>query len=725
MESLFPAFLDEARLLLDRMAQSLRHLSESYSAEEFENVFRNLHTLKSSARAVGLQELGSLLHNMETGWEEARSSLPPTEWYTRTLRVAEALLEALQEGKLKEDATTTSIAELWEGKRSSLHAQLVIPSDVRLSPILYERLMGATESVLSAKTRVEALGSSLVDALNRTGRGENTMRDEYQGATRLLHLATNDLETSLRDARMTPLSVFFDRLPLLVKDVGQSLHKEVSLHVFGGELQADRLVIGELGGALGHLVRNAIDHGLAEKGEVRVSARQEYDHLFVVVEDNGRGIQYEALESIARARGVVDAETTLSPEARQELLFHPHISTTPHVTEISGRGIGMSAVREYVRSVGGTVSVESPLGNGGTRVTLRIPTTLSLVRILLVRAGHATFGIPMSELRETVPFNPSFVYEEGGRSMVYLGNRSTPFLPLSQMLRLGGGYQKKGNPLLLHVDSGNGGVALCVDAVLHEEEVLVKALPRILSSLSAFRGAAMVGDGRTMLVLDGGGLARIPVPVTLPSTMGQSLSLMERDELMEIMNMVASHAGTALARRFGSHIELSIPECADGVEVLPEDDWGASSIGVRMMLEGAYPGHLLFEMPATLSGRLTELLREKKADLHDLSSEERAFFQEIGQIAMHAVGNMLSKISKHPVMTKMSDVRVDARGALRTYFLSGHQGTPEELVRVRLWFGVGEGIRTDDHRETGSLTMELRREDAKKLLEESRLMAGV
>jgi len=724
MDALFPAFLDEARLLLERLARSLHILSDQQDNAEFENVFRDLHTLKSSARTVGLMELGALLHDIETQWEQSRTENNLKEQPLRLLRAIEALTEALREGKLNNPHSLSEVADLWSGKISSIHQHLRIPEDIHLSPALYERLMGATESVLSSKTKVEVLGSSLLRVLERAGKNETSVGGEFENASRQLHLATNDLEASMRDARMTPLSIFFDRLPLLTRDVGRALGKKVDIHVSGGELQADRLVIGELGGALGHLVRNAIDHGIFEHGSVRIDARQDHDHLFVVVEDNGRGIQYEALEAIAKERGVIHHDAILGTEARQELLFHPHISTTLHATEISGRGMGMSAVREYVRSVGGSITVESPLERGGTRVTLRIPTSLSLVRILLVRAGHATLGIPMTDLRETTPFSPEMLTTEDGTRYVNVRGRRIPLLPLREMLDLDGGYYRKGNPLLLHLETERGEVAMHVDAVLHEEEVLVKALPRLLSSLEVFRGAAKVGDGRTILVLDAGGLGHMPVPAHISSSENNSrLSLMERDQLMEIMNMVASHAGSALSRRFGTHIELSVPECADGVESLPEEDWGSSSIGVRMSLEGEYPGNLLFEMPATLCGKLTELLRSQKADLHALSGEERAFFQEIGQIAMHAVGNMLSKISKNPVMTKMSDIRVDARGALRTYFLTAHQGSPEELVRVRLWFGVGEGIRTDDHRETGSLTMELKREDAKKLLASSQNLA--
>ena len=725
MDALLPAFLDEARLLLDRSGRSLRALLNDFSIEEFEQVFRSIHTLKSSARTVGLHDLGSLFHKIETEWEMSRGGVPTKDLIERLLRISEALSYALEEGRMGEPQTLSLSNELWEGRGASILSRLAIPSDIHLSSVHYERLMGATESVLLAKMKVEALGNSLLRALDRTGKNEQTMGHEYQSATGVLSRATTDLENSLREVRMTPLSVFFDRIPLLVKDMGGFLHKAVTLHVSGGELEADRLVIGELGGVLGHLVRNAIDHGISTEGVVRVEARQDHDHLLISVEDDGQGIQYGILEEVAKSRGMIDSHMILSDEARKELLFHPHLSTTKEVTEVSGRGVGMSAVREYVRSVGGNVVVESPLSVGGTRVTLRIPTTLSLIRILLVRAGHATLGIPMTDIQETITFDGHSVREENGRHVVDVKGETLPFLRLSHILSLEGGYQYKGNPFLLRFDVSGHHVAVCVDAVLHEEEVLVRSLPRLLSPLALFRGAAMVSDGRIILVLDGVALANAPAPALVPGEKKhQKLEVNERDQLMEIMNMVASHAGSALARRFGSHIELSVPECADGKESLVEEDWGASAVGVRMDLEGAYPGKLLFEIPATLCARLTKNLYSKQSDLHDLSSEERAFFQEIGQIAMHAVGNMLSKISKHPVMTKMSDIRVDARGALRTYFLSGHQGLPEEQVRVRLWFGVGEGIRTDDHRETGSLTMELRREDAKRLLSESGALLG-
>jgi chemotaxis protein CheY-P-specific phosphatase CheC len=667
-----------------------------------------------------------LLHHIEGDWEAARAASPSPLLVERLLHVTEAISDALQSGTLREQKTVDALSLLWKGKSSPFSSRLSFSSDIRLSSSMYQRLMGATESLLSAKMKVETLGSSLLGLLERSGKDDRLMSGEYRHSTQSLHRATVELETALKDARMTPLAVFFDRMPLLVKDISGALGKETTLSISGGELLADRLVIGELGGALGHLVKNAVDHGFDQKGNLRISAQQEHDHLLVSVEDDGKGIQYDALESAARTRGFVDGDHPLSPDARRELIFRPEVSMTGKATEISGRGMGMSAVREYVRSVGGNLFIESPVSpSGGTRVTLRIPTSLSLVRILLVRSGHATLGVPMTDLKETLVFREEAVFQEGGREMVRVGDLTIPFLPLSRILSLPDGYRQKGNPFLLKLDTPRGAVALLVDAILHEEEVLVKALPKILSSLSAFRGAAMMGDGRTVLIVDPGGMSLLSIPPPLPEKpLPEMLSREERDQLMEIMNMVASHAGGALARRFGSHIELSVPECADGTEVLPEEDWGATAIGVRMELEGSYPGRLLFEMPEPLSVRLTEKLRSHKADLHALLPEDRAFFQEIGQIAMHAVGNMLSKITKHPVMTKMSDARVDARGALRTHFLRAHQGSSDGIVRVRLWFGVGDGIRTDDHRETGSLTMEFSRDDARRLLGASLTLAS-
>jgi chemotaxis protein histidine kinase CheA/chemotaxis protein CheY-P-specific phosphatase CheC len=717
MDGLLRVYETEAQQLLERTTASLRSLSESFTESEFDTVFRSVHTLKSSSLAIGYHDLGALLHGIESAWDSNRQTHPSQEFCFKLLRIFDAVTEALQEGALGNNERMVRIDDFWKGKSLLPETKLVIPPDVHLSSQLYDRMLSSTESVLNAKMRIAVLGGSLIRSLQRMGKEEGAVESEYLSATKLLDRATLELESSLRNARMTPLAVFFHRLPFLVKDVGRSLHKDVTLTVVGEEIQADRLVISELGGALGHLVRNAIDHGLAEAGEIVVRAQEQHDHILVSVEDNGRGIQYDRLEAIARKEKIIEEGVQLSDDAKKELMFHPRISTSLRVTEFSGRGVGMSSVREYVRSVGGTVSVESPLLNGGTRITLRIPASISLIRIIVVRSGHATFGIPVTDLLRTTPFDPHMVKKDNGHHVVARDNTMVRFFHLRDTLGRGGGYYSRSTPLLLYLDTPEHGIAVCVDAVLHDEEVLVKALPKILSPITMFRGAATIGDGRTILVLDAAGLSKAPILLrTGDNVEAKKLSALERDQLMEIMNMVASHAGTALSRRFGSHIELSIPECSDGLEKLPEEDWGASAIGVKMILEGEYPGRLLFEMPEILSMRLTEHLHSQKTDLHNLSSEERAFFQEIGQIAMHAVGNMLSQISKHPVMTKMSDVRVDARGALRTFFLSGHDDHLEELVRVRLWFGVGEGIRTDDHRETGSLTMELRREDAIKLL---------
>ncbi len=722
MDPLFLAFLDEAKLLFHRLSTSSQRLLGRYSSKENEQMLRDLHTFKSSARAVGLTALGELFHNIEQSLGTTQRKKSPVI-YTKIFRLVEFLEERLQQGMIREEDTIARSRAIWRGEDQDLPAP-GLSSSIQVSEGVYQRLTGATESLLLVKNRMTVLTDALLRALDRSGKHEDALVREHEQTMHDLRKAALDLEAGLREARMVPLSSFLGRLPLIAKDLGRSLGKTISLDVFGGDILADRLVISELGGALGHLVRNAIDHGVSKKGRVTITAATDRDHLRVSVEDDGIGIQYDMIERIARNHHLVPEHETLSVEKKNELLFHPHITTKPHITEISGRGVGMSAVREYVRSVGGTIAVESPVQQrGGTRITLRIPLTLSLVRILLVRVGNGTFGVPLTSIQSSSPFDEKLVETIEGKSFVRIGEELLSLYPLSQALSFGGYHPKKLDSLLLRLKGEHHDGVIAVDSVLHEEDVMVKALPSIFLPISLFRGAAMIGDGRTILILDTEGVlnTRFPSQMFFEDHQHATLTIAERDQLMEIMNVVASHAGGALARRFGFQIELSIPECADGLEVLPEDDWGATSIGVRMNLEGEYPGHLLFEIPEPMSQLLTKTIHTQIVNLHQLTKEEKAFFQEVGQIAVHAVGNMLSKISKQPVMTTMSDIRVDARGALRRYFLTLHDGDPKDLVRVRLWFGVGEGVRTDDHKRTGSITMEFRRDDARRLLDASHI----
>ena len=323
-----------------------------------------------------------------------------------------------------------------------------------------------------------------------------------------------DLHRSVMSIRMVPLSGVFRRFARPVREMAAQLGKEVVFELSGDETEADRTIADSLFELLLHVLRNAIDHGLevrqervdqgkSPQGRLTLAVRPERDRIVITVADDGRGIDPAAIRRAAVSRGLLgsDAAQALADEHVLDLIFAPGFSTASAVTDMSGRGVGMDAVRVGAQRLGGRVEVESRPGLG-TTIRLSLPQTMMLTPVMMVRAGSDIWGIPLEAVLELQRIDRDRIVTVKDRRAVTWRDRTVPVLSLAEQLAVAPGREAGREADMLVVVVGGEPVGLIVDAVLGRLEALVRPLGGVFSGLPGLTGTTVLGDGRILLVLD-------------------------------------------------------------------------------------------------------------------------------------------------------------------------------------------------------------------------------
>lgn len=339
--------------------------------------------------------------------------------------------------------------------------------------------------------------------------------------TQRLNLITSELQEGIMKTRMQPIEHVWSKLPRVARDISQSLGKQVNLVMHGKETELDRTLLEAVKDPLTHLVRNAIDHGIESpedriaagkpaEGTLTLRAYHESGHVAVEISDDGAGIDTSRVAQTAINRGLITAAQAARMEPRElmSLVFQPGFSTARKVTNVSGRGVGMDVVKTNIENVGGTVDVESSLGQG-TTWRLTIPLTLAIIQAITVESAGERYVVPQVAVLELVHVdNRSNRIEYAAGAPVYrLRGRLLPLVSLDQTLGVDRGEGEGGRyVLVLQADGRRFG--MLVDRVLNTEEVVVKALTNRFKEIGVYAGATILGDGKVALILDVASLAR-------------------------------------------------------------------------------------------------------------------------------------------------------------------------------------------------------------------------
>ncbi|MDT8343006.1 MAG: chemotaxis protein CheA [Thermohalobaculum sp.] len=378
---------------------------------------------------------------------------------------------------------------------------------VRVQSFRLDQLMDQLGELVIAQARLNRIATQVRDS-GLTGVAEEIER----------------LVTGLRDAtlsiRMLPIGMVFARFRRLVRDLAGELGKDVQLVTEGGQTELDKNVIDSLGEPLVHLIRNSVDHGIEtaehrraagkpEQATVRIVAEQLGGEVLIRITDDGAGLDTAAIRARAVERGLIPADAEMPAEALHQLIFEPGFSTAKTVSSVSGRGVGMDAVRAVIADLRGTVEVRSTLGRG-TTVTLRLPLTLAIIDGLLVRVGSGTFVIPLPSVMECVELPAAEAGRESGRSILKIRDQLVPFVEVGQLFGFDPTPGREARIVIIAAEGKR--VGLVVDDIIGQHQTVIKSLSAYHRDIAGLAGGTILGDGSVALILDPPALVKGSAP---------------------------------------------------------------------------------------------------------------------------------------------------------------------------------------------------------------------
>ncbi|HED16113.1 MAG TPA: chemotaxis protein CheA [Gammaproteobacteria bacterium] len=377
-----------------------------------------------------------------------------------------------------------------------------VDTTVRVDTKRLDDIMNMVGELVLVRNRLDNLEASLGN-------------EDITKAVSNLDVVTSDLQTAVMKTRMQPIKKVFGRFPRVVRDLARSLDKEIELVMVGEDTDLDKNLVEELADPLIHLVRNSVDHGIEmpddrEKagkprtGKITLVASQEGDHIQLIIEDDGGGMDPDVLRNIAVEKGVMDEESAARLEDREcyALIFAPGFSTKKEISDVSGRGVGMDVVKTRISKLNGSVDIDSNKGIG-TVITIKLPLTLAIMPTLMVRVGERMFAFPLTSVSEIFQLEEGTTNVVDGQLVIMVRNKAMPLLYLHEWLVTNPNVEvntAEQQVVVAHV--GNHRVGFVVNAVVGQEEVVIKPLGAVLRGLPGFAGATITGDGCIALILD-------------------------------------------------------------------------------------------------------------------------------------------------------------------------------------------------------------------------------
>jgi two-component system chemotaxis sensor kinase CheA len=375
-------------------------------------------------------------------------------------------------------------------------------SNVRVDTRLLDKIMNMVGELVLVRNRLVRLGVTRED-------------EEMAKALGTLDMVTADLQMSVMKTRMQPVKKVFGRFPRLIRDLSRNLKKEIRLELRGEETDLDKNLVEALADPLIHLVRNAVDHGIEapdvreaagkpREGHVLLSAEQEGDHILLVIQDDGAGMDAEKLRNLAIERGMMDAEAArrLTEQECFNLIFAAGFSTKKEISDVSGRGVGMDVVKTKITQLNGTLNIDSVIGQG-SRIAIQVPLTLAIMPTLMVILEDQAFALPLVNVNEIFNLDLTKTNVVDGQQVIIVRDQALPLFHLKRWLidgQQGADLPEQGHVVIVTV--GTQRVGFVVDQLVGQEEVVIKPLGTILHGTSGLSGATITGDGRIALIID-------------------------------------------------------------------------------------------------------------------------------------------------------------------------------------------------------------------------------
>jgi two-component system chemotaxis sensor kinase CheA len=534
-------FMAEALEYYDAMSRHLSELERNpQDVAALNELFRLMHNLKANARAMGFVDMGEVAHKMETLFGQIRGnertftgSLVPLTF--RAVDILGNMIRAVGSGQETGDAKSLldNLEHLIKGEeivetrpaQTEEEAETDAARKLELSDLVYipvkklDNLLNLVGELVIDRDRILTLAAEL---------GHPAL----QATARHLFRISDDLQYSVMDVRLVGAGVLLNKFPRVVRDVAATENKQVELTLAGQDVQIDRNVLQLITDALLHIVRNAVSHGLEDPqarqaagklptGKLSITALTERDDVLIQVQDDGRGIDTEAVRQKAVRKGLLTAEAAavLDEQEVWALLFEPGFSMAETITDISGRGVGLDVVKLAIDSLGGRLRVNSELGKG-TTFTLVLPTSIAVKGALLIELDERSYAVPLLHTDTVLALPNDQIFAVGGLLMTRIQDENVPLVPLRQLLYSEGDEllplatradlpPEGGLHQILVVSYNNRRLGLLIDRFLRQQNIVVKSLSKPLDTIDLFGGVTLLGNGQLCLVLDVPALTRL------------------------------------------------------------------------------------------------------------------------------------------------------------------------------------------------------------------------
>ncbi len=414
----------------------------------------------------------------------------------------------LKEQQSSSNSLTINIPKVSEADKK-------VAQTVRVDVERLEKMMNLVGELVIEQTRIAQVGN----ALHNRYASDNAVED-LMSISNHVSRVIGELQEGVMKTRMLPIQQLFNRFPRMVRDLSQTLDKEIELVLSGGETEMDRTIIEEINDPLIHIIRNSVDHGIEtmeerirngkpSKGTIKMTAYHQENHVIMTIEDDGAGIDRMKLKASAvRKRLITQQEAdNLSDQQALNLIFETGFSTASVVSDVSGRGVGMDIVRSHIDKLNGIIEVDTKIGQG-TKFIIKLPLTLAILTGLLVKINRDTFALPMSNVIEIVRKPSEEIEAVKGQTVAVIRERVLPLIWIHDYFGIPRNNQGK-NVFIVVLGVAEKRIGLVVDELIGNQEIVVKPLGAYIGKVEGFSGATILGDGSVACILDIGGIAKM------------------------------------------------------------------------------------------------------------------------------------------------------------------------------------------------------------------------
>ncbi|MDR1452025.1 MAG: response regulator [Helicobacteraceae bacterium] len=466
-------------------------------------------------------------------------------------------------------------------KRDDKGGESTMEQTIRVDVDRLDHLMNLIGELVLGKNRL----LKIYDDVEERYEGEKFL-EELNQVVSSISMVTTDLQTAVMKTRMLAIGKVFNKFPRMIRDLARELNKKIDLQIAGEETEMDKSIVEVIGDPLVHIIRNSADHGIEspetrvklgkpETGKVELKAYNEGNSIVVEITDDGKGLDADLLKSKAFEKGLISEKEAdaMSQKEAYTLIFKAGLSTAAKVTNVSGRGVGMDVVKTNIEKLNGIIEVDSELGKG-TAIKLKIPLTLAIIQSLMVGAQEEYYAIPLSSVLETVRINEDDIFSVEGRSVMRLRDEVLSLVKLSDIFRVeqmidGGEYT-----YVIVLGLAESKLGVIVDALVGQEEIVIKSLGEYLQGIEGIAGATVRGDGGVTLIVDVAALMNM-AKKTKPSAAttkaaAKAAKIKQRNKPGDYNILIVDDSKTdrAIMRQSIGPLGLTITEAADGVEAL-------------------------------------------------------------------------------------------------------------------------------------------------------------